>query len=139
MLNKQTNLYASARDGSQFPGERADCVVRALSLAANRPYAEIHALCAQHGREYGRGTSGDVVIKSCRALGGIGVPIRGWSDAYVTARSGPTLAEFIRRHPKGRFYLNKRGHGFALIDGVVHDWNGTSGPRTRVTLAYQFS
>ena len=47
----------------------------------------------------------------------------------------PTLAQFIRTHPKGRFILHRRGQAFALIDGVVHDRAVGTGPRSRIRRA----
>ena len=59
----------------------------------------------------------------------------------TTGKSGiakhMTLKEFVTNHPVGKFYVHKRGHAFAVIDGVIQDWKYNNvGDRTRITLAY---
>lgn len=41
---------------SAYVGDHRDCCVRALSVAANRPYDECYRLMARHGRKPNRGT-----------------------------------------------------------------------------------
>lgn len=116
--------------------ETNDCVVRALSLAFNRPYHEVHEICARVGRRARRGmyrAQTDAAIQI----------ITGNSDAkghrYIFRDQFPTFAQFARENPKGHFLVIKRGHAVALIDGVYHDMN--LGPacsaRCRVQYYYQ--
>jgi hypothetical protein len=39
--------------------------------------------------------------------------VRGWP-----------VAAFIAAYPQGRFIVHRRGHAFAVVDGVLHDWKG---------------
>lgn len=136
-LRKTSEAYATCRpkDSSAFAGETNDCSVRAFSLALNIPYAEAHALCAKHGRQYGKGTlwwTSHKVAWDCDM-----VPVLTY-DAYAPRGARyPTLAQFIKEYPKGHFYLIRRGHAFALIDGVVHDWTHGTGARSRILRAYK--
>lgn len=84
-----------------------DCAVRAYALFKGIPYAEAHALFKKEGRKNGRGTS-FTIIRSL--LGG-----KGENGGRMT------LASLRSKFPQGRVYAIKRGHAFAIIDGVIHD------------------
>jgi hypothetical protein len=117
---------------SSFSGVEAnDCVVRAFSLALNRPYSEIHASCKSHGRVDKKGTSGFTVEAVAKEYGMESI------KADWSIRGALTLSQFIAANPTGKFYMNRRGHAFALIDGVIHDWARGTGPRTRIIAAFK--
>lgn len=131
------NGNARGRGYASYRRALMDCVVRAFSVAANRPYAEIHTLCATHGRPYGRGTSNATMRAVAKAMG---IQEERTLLAYVSINGRlyrPTLAAFIKANPTGRFVLTRRGHAFALIDGVVHDWAHGTGARSRITKAFR--
>jgi hypothetical protein len=118
--------------------ERNDCVVRALSLAFNRAYPEVHAVCAKVGRKPWKGMyrhQSDAAIAI----------LSGKPDAkgtrYVWRRDCPTFAQFARENPVGRFFVIKRDHAVALIDGVYHDMDRSAscGARCRVQYYYRVS
>lgn len=50
-------------------------------------------------------------------------------------RNRITLNQFVKKHPKGKYYVLHRGHAFAVVDGVVYDH--TNGKRRQVTCAYR--
>jgi hypothetical protein len=116
--------------------ETNDCVVRALSLAFNWPYSDVHTICAAVGRKPRRGMyrhQTDAAIAK----------ITGNPDAkgvYVRRSIGPypTFAQFARENPKGRFFVIKRGHAVALIDGVYHDINNSSACSARCRVQYYY-
>ena len=123
-IAKVVSEYAT-RHGAGAP-EKKDCVVRAISLAVNVAYAEVHAALAAQGRETGKSTYARQTLTVVESYGMQQVP---------TVR--PTLQQFIRENRQGRYVVIRRGHAFALIDGVVHDWNGSkTGPRSRVLIAF---
>lgn len=117
--------------------ETNDCVVRALSLAFNRAYADVHDICSSVGRKPRRGmyrTQTDAAIRL----------LTGNNDAKGTlcvgaSRSLLTFAQFARENPVGRFVVIKRGHAVALIDGVYHDMGNSAscGARCRVQYFYR--
>lgn len=129
---KRHTEYATCDTGSGLD-ENRDCCVRALSLAANMPYIRAHALFKGHGRQDRCGTY-DMTIDS--ALSAIGGRLIKTGGRAIAAR-GVTLQRFLDDHPKGRFFVVRRGHAFAIIDGVVHDWLFGTGPRSRVRFAYE--
>lgn len=129
MLTRTSEQYAA------FAGDRNDCVVRAMSLVANVPYAEVAALALKHGRKPGKGTSHATQAAMARDLGMAQVLDCYWGR-FRSLR--PTLASFMRSNPFGHFYVVRRGHAFVVIDGVVHDWSASdTGARSRVILAYE--
>lgn len=106
--------------GFSTGNERNDCSVRAAAVAGNLPYSDVLAAFAKHGRRPRRGTKLYVSIAAMRDLFNAGrVPI-----------APITLAEFVRRFPKGRYVVHVRSHALAVVDGVIHDWNPA--PRRRV-------
>lgn len=119
-------LQKSCGSYSAPVGDGNDCSVRALSIAANIPYSACSALFAKHGRTPGRRTPHHVTRGVYRELG---IP----APMYYTAR--PTVAQFIRENPKGRFILTRSGHAFSLVDSVIHDWADGTGPRSRILFA----
>lgn len=116
--------------------ETRDCVVRALSLAFNRPYAEVHEICARVGRKRRRGMYRSQTNQAIKILTGddmaLGTSISRY-DGY------PTFAQFAKDNPKGHFLVIKSGHAVALIDGVYHDIGAgpACSPRCRVQFYYQ--
>lgn len=112
-----------------------DCVVRALSLAFNVQYDEVHKLCAKAGRKPRKGmyrAQTDKVIKQ----------LTGNKDAALDKLpkgKRQTLTTFAKQNPKGKWVVIKSGHAVALIDGVYHD-NGSAGhglPRSIVQAYYR--
>jgi len=54
----------------------------------------------------------------------------------VYKSNSPTLAQFVKQHPTGRFYISTIGHSLAVVNGVVMDaWK--IGPRRRVKRAWR--
>jgi hypothetical protein len=108
-------------------GERADCSVRALSVAARISYSDAHARFAAAGRKNGCRTPWKAIDTVHGAMG--------LRDIF--AWKSPTLAQFLKVHPRGRFVLIRRGHSFALVDGIVHDWARGTGARSRIIRAWE--
>jgi hypothetical protein len=132
-MKREVTSYAAL--GANF-NENNDCVVRAFSLALNKPYDEVHAICAKHGRKPNRGCLAGVQRDVAKHYGMQGIML---DIGNLGKREGiyPTLAMFLRRFPKGHFYVARRGHAFTIIDGVVHDWARGTGHRSRIIRAFQ--
>ena len=131
-----------------FKGEHNDCVVRALAASAGCSYEDAHAACELAGRKRRRGMPMDYCIKNNKipffqfefVLDG-----QECKNFYVRrTRSGfiqkrrlyPTLAQFLKQFPTGRYLCSMYGHAFAVIDGVVVD-DHVNGARTRVRHAWK--
>ena len=123
--------YASTPAAFEF--ENRDCVVRALAIAADVTYEVAHRICATHGRKPG-GTTFRRTLRAAAAQLGLKPMDLGLTGGAPTK---PTLAQFLRAHPTGTFAVRRAGHLFAVIDGIVHDNNRNTGPRSRITDAWR--
>ena len=137
-IKKSYTAYSGVSNGVF---DNNDCHVRAISLAAGISYEESHRLHEEAGRASGEGTHYATSRKVISALGLKEVKyenckypptLKGRSYVY------PTVKQFIWDHPKGTYLVHRRGHAFAIIDGVVHDWMQGTGPRSRVVFAAKF-
>jgi hypothetical protein len=100
--------------------EHNDCAVRAYALFKDIPYNEAHCIFKKLGRRDGRGTKNhiiyDLIGRNSRKDG-----------------AGMTLNQLIAANPTGKVYGLKRGHAFAIINGVLHDsWK--VGGKSRITF-----
>lgn len=120
---------------SNHPNERLDCVVRGLAIAANMPYSEAHALFKAAGRR-DRCRTRDTILKEI--MNGF---IKTGINGFKVCRAGDcgiSVKRYITEHSQGRYLLGRRGHVFAVIDGVIHDLEGDIKPKSRVNRAYRF-
>jgi len=92
--------------------ERATCTVRALAAAAKIAYELAHDIAKDGGRDNGKAVHSGRVIAAAKKRG---IFIR-------KLRYSGTVARFIRLHPTGSYYLSKRRHAFAVIDGAISDY-----------------
>lgn len=112
-------------------GESNDCVVRALSLAFNKPYTEVHAVCQRAGRVKGRGMNVPMINKAIAEL-------TGQPDAQLQRmQRAQTFTTFARDHKVGNYVVIKHGHAIALIDGVFHDAGSVGQPRAIVKSVFR--
>lgn len=92
--------------------ERATCTIKALAGVAGIAYELAHSIADDAGRCNGRRFNSRKLIDQAQQRG-----IR-----FRKLRMGShTLRKFIREHPTGRYFMRKRGHAFAVIDGQVSD------------------
>jgi len=100
--------------------EHTDCAVRAYALFKDIPYNEAHSIFKKLGRRDGHGTKNHIIYDL------IGRTTR--KDG-----AGLTLNQLVAANPTGRVYGLKRGHAFAIINGVLHDsWK--VGGKSRITF-----
>ena len=112
-------------------GETNDCAVRALSLAFNKPYEEIHELCAKIGRPKGRGMKwGEIDLAIGHLTGNM-------INKMQRLPRAQTFTTFARDHKVGNYVVIKRGHAVALIDGVFHDAGSIGEPRAIVKAVFK--
>lgn len=108
--------------------ERANCTVLALSAAAAIEYELAHRIAADAGRVSSRGFRSEKLIAEAKARG----------LTFRKLRMGPrTLRKFIKERPVGRFYVKKRGHALAVIDGVPSESRTSLG--SIIIDAWQFT
>lgn len=113
--------------------ESNDCTVRATSLAINKPYQDVHKVFAEHGRRNGKGVTLATLIGVLLDITKNNMQI---VASYTVKRQ--TLASFLKTHTKGRYVVVRRGHAFAVIDGVAHDAHSSCcSARSIVKYAYK--
>ena len=112
-------------------GESNDCAVRALSLAFNKPYSEVHALCAKIGRVEGRGMRSSQIELAIQELSNNGIA------KLAKPYRAQTFTTFARDNKRGNYLIIKRGHAVAMIDGVFHDAGSIGEPRAIVKSFYK--
>ena len=119
------SIYAQP---ATVPGERYDCAVRALMVAACVDYNTAHAACKAAGRADRDGTAEWTLARA------IDVLVPGGAAQYIgehgTVAGGafrcrikrPTLGAWLAEHATGHYIVLVPGHYLAVVDGVVHDW-----------------
>lgn len=120
--------YKAERDAMK---ETRDCVVVSFCEVWRAPYAAAHThIKRMFGRKNRRGTS----TENCRdAIARC--PKTRMSGRQYGKADMPTLAQFCKDHPEGRYWVFVSGHALAVIDGVIHDHK--HGPRRKVKFAYR--
>lgn len=110
----RTEAYLKATACSAEHAEKNDCTVIAVSIVTGRPYDEVHAALARHGREPGKGTNSSVYLAVIREFGCSVIPER-----HEHCKTVKTAERYLPRH--GTFLVRTRGHVLAVRDGKVHD------------------
>jgi hypothetical protein len=103
------------RATSKRPKQRRDCVVRAIAIAAERPYDDVYEKLADAGRKCGRSTAKSVW--------------QTWLDQLARKTSFPAekgslrmnLERFCQTHDRGRYVVQCAHHVLAVVDGVARD------------------
>jgi hypothetical protein len=117
----------------EYKSERNDCTVRALAIACDISYKDAHALLELAGRRPKRGV---FIYDALHQL----KPLLKIEQVFKVDKSTDfhtiTAKTFTKRFPKGRYLVNKRGHAFNVVDGVLIDcWQPGSHIRTAFRLA----
>jgi hypothetical protein len=127
------------RAAAGYKGRAGDCVVRAIAIAAQKPYREVYdainALAVGERARRGRGSS---------ARSGVGrttyeLYLReiGW-EWVATMQVGSGCRVHLRTEelPKGRLVVRLSRHLTAVIDGVIHDIYNPDRRGTRCVYGY---
>ena len=123
-MKKDSTSYGADRPA----WDKSDCSVRALACATNVPYTVASVTFSARGRSVKKGTSGVLSAQLYEEVLGM---------REIQVASGMRLDEFLSYAPTGRFLVHKTGHAFAIIEGVVHDWDNTSKESTRLTRVWK--
>lgn len=123
-MRKDSTSYGAERPS----WDKADCSVRALAAAAGVSYKVASITFSAQGRTLKKGTS----IELSRRL---------YEDVLgmkpVDMAQGMHLGGFLEVARTGSFLIHKNGHAFAVVEGVVHDWEGTSKDSTRIVKVWK--
>lgn len=89
-----------------------NCTIVSLSICAGIPYEKANEIGIDAGRKKNRGLYTHKLFASARKKG-------------IRFRKIPvnriSLKRFLLKYPKGRFLLERRGHVFCVIDGIIYD------------------
>jgi hypothetical protein len=129
------------RKAAGYRGKSGDCVVRAIAIAAEKPYQEIydalnsHALSERTGKRK-RGIS-NARTGVYRVTYQKYLESMGWTWT-PTMKIGSGCKVHLRSEelPKGRIIVSLSKHLSAVIDGVVHDTHDPSRRGTRCVYGY---
>lgn len=106
--------------------ERADCTVRAFANVTGASYERSYQLAQDAGRRGSGRFKSSVLIAEAKRSG----------FRFRKLRFGSrTIARFVREYPTGRFYVVKRAHAFAIVDGTVF---GSRTEREVIKAAWEF-
>lgn len=135
------------RAAAGFKGSTGDCVCRAISIAAERPYREVYDLINTLGkqerpgkRRRGNNYNGH---RSSARTGVYKDTIKKVMEHYgwvwhPTMKIGQGCTTHLRPEelPKGRIVVSLSKHCAAVIDGVLHDTYDSSRDGTRCVYGY---
>lgn len=131
------------RAAAGFKGAAGDCVVRAIAIAAELPYAEVYATCAKGNASIRVGRKTKPGAKRRSARNGT-YTNRKWFQDYMRSLgfewvSTMGIGTGCKVHletgelPKGRLVVRVSKHVCAVIDGVIHDtFNPSRKPYTQI-------
>lgn len=108
--------------------DKNDCSIRAISVAAGCTYAQASAMFSAAGRKLKKGTD----VATSRTIHETWLHMEPVNDA-----PDMTIEMFILWYPRGSYVLHKSGHAFAIVDGVLHDWEDTTRASTKILRAWQ--
>jgi len=127
-------------DAGYGDGLEGDCVVRAITIATEKPYAEVRealfARAARYAKQYPRSRHADAIKRSKKGGYNVEPVFRGYLKSLGWQYTEPKEHVYLRADmlPPGRLVVLVSRHAVAVVDGVIHDnWDcgGRSG-RVRV-------
>jgi hypothetical protein len=132
------------RKAAGFKGKTGDCVCRAIAIAAERPYAEVHAyLSTQAGAQRATSRTPKQLATADKGI----YTSRKWFKDYMATlgfKWVPTMAigqgckVHLRKEelPAGRIICAVSRHYVAVIDGVINDIYDPRRGGTRCVYGY---
>ena len=128
----QWNPYADGVFGKERKkmGDDNNCTVVTLAIVTGRSYQDCHKYLSKYGRRLRRGMLSKEISEALEAM----KTFRVVKGEYGN-NNRITLNKFLKKHPKGKYYLCHRGHAFAVVDGVVYDHSNKK--RRQITMAYR--
>lgn len=136
------------RKEAGYKGETGDCVVRAISIAAQKPYREVYDDLGLAAKEYSASHRGRVARsirhKGSSPRGGVFKEVYsgyleklGWQwTPCMAIGSGCKVHLKKEELPAGKLIVSVSRHLVAVIDGVIHDLSDCSRGGTRCVYGY---
>jgi hypothetical protein len=123
-MKKDSTSYGQPRPFA----DKADCSIRALMSATGTSYEIASMTFSAGGRRMKKGTDVAVSIRVHEEVLGM---------KRVTMAEGLRLEAFLEVAKTGRFIVHKHGHAFAVVNGVVLDWDNTSRASTTLVRVWK--
>lgn len=108
--------------------DKGDCSVRALAVGTGCTYEQASAVFSAAGRQMKHGTSQDTSHK---------VHVEWLKMKPLENVKGWSVAAFIAANPSGTFILHRRRHAFAVVNGVLHDWEIGTKARSKIVRGWE--
>ena len=123
-------LYSNLERASTEKGERNDCGVKAVAIAADVSYDVAHAALWVHGRPDNGATPWPALWAALRDCGAVA------NDITPQRKQWGSVASVVPKLRRNRTYLVcTRRHILCVKGGQVHDW--TEGRRHRILRVWQ--
>jgi hypothetical protein len=128
-------LNDGGRADAGYEGREGDCVIRAISVATEKPYSEVReallASAARYAKRYPRSTEAEFIKRSRKGGYNVHGAYRGYLKSLGWQYTEPKETVYLRADmlPRGRLVVLVSRHAVAVIDGVIHD-NWDSGGRS---------
>jgi len=123
-MRRDITAYSAVRPA----WDKNDCSVRALACATNVRYIVASTIFAAQGRSVKKGTPTELSTKLHEEVLGM---------RRVDFAEGMRLEDFVRVAITGCFIIHKHRHAFALVNGVIHDWETTTKDSTKIVRAWK--
>lgn len=133
-----SNLFVEMHCQATVQREDNDCTVKALAAACGISYDVAHEALARAGRKPRRGSF--LVARHFHMFGKNLLPVDPRNKINQYPKAHRKLKHVTSYHPRrfpkvwtdGKTYIARsRGHVFAIINGVTHDWSHGSALRVR--------
>lgn len=125
-----TTLRTRLLDLAGCNQHKRNCTVVALAATAGIPYGTAFVIAKQAGRQDNRGFRSETLIKYYSKL-------YGKNQFRKVKRSTITVQKFCKKYTEGKYFVRKRGHAFAIVDGLVVDKTKPK-PLERIVEAWQY-
>lgn len=147
MNQLEYNYNDGGRAAAGFKGKKVgDCVCRAIAIAAELPYSEVHAYLSE--KTGAQRVSKHTPKQAATADKGVWTK-RKWFDDYMESLGFKwmptmTIGQGCKTHllkdelPSGRIICSVSRHMVAVIDGVIHDIHNPTRGGTRCVYGYYY-
>jgi hypothetical protein len=128
------------RAAAGFRGRTGDCVVRAVAIASQQPYAAVYA----DMQAFIRGSRQTKLVALSNVRTGVHKPVirrylfdRGWIwTPTMGIGTGTTVHLHDGALPTGRLIVSVTKHLTAVLDGIIHDTHDPSRCGTRCVYGW---
>ncbi len=124
-MRKVSSIYAATPQTF----DKNDCSIRSLATATGCTYEQASAVFSAAGRRLKKGTDLETSERVYEEWLGM---------TRIEEARDCRLRDFMAAFPRGKYIVHRRGHAFAVVDGILHDWErGLTGEGSVVKMAWR--